>query len=282
MTTITVYNRKGGVGKTTTCVNLAGCLAKKYKKKVLLIDCDDQVNLTTTMCYCESNYEDVEFAGNIVDVVTGEDKDVIYPVRFEKEFKNKETGEQEFKLIDTNISMIAGSEETEFLELSDVYALKNYLEKYASDFDFVIIDCPPSLNDMTTLALCATNYVLVPVTSGRDSANGYNMVYKAVDRMKDNGFNVNIKLLGVFVNKFSVVRKLDKTYKEMWQDEGTSGGSDMSFEQHISNISDVPNAYEFGLPVHYYKPRCKSSKEYNALVAEVLERIGESIESEDE
>ena len=123
--------------------------------------------------------------------------------------------------------------------------------------------------------------MLVPVNSGRDSANGYNMVFKAVDRMKENGYNVNIKLLGVFVNKFSVIRKLDQTYKEMWQDEESSGESDMSFEQHVSNLSDIPNAYEFGLPVHYYKPRCKSAKEYNRLVEEILSRIGEESESED-
>ena len=197
MITITVYNRKGGVGKTTTCVNLAGCLAKKYKKRVLVIDCDDQVNLTTALTFCESNHGDVSLNGDIIDVVTGSDKSVIHPIRVEKEYTNKETGEKDYKLIDTNMSMIAGSDETEFLELNDVYVLKNYLKRFEDEFDYVIIDCPPSLNDMTTLALCATNYVLVPVNSGRDSTNGYNMVYKAVDRMKENGFNVNIKIKSI-------------------------------------------------------------------------------------
>ena len=282
MKTITVYNRKGGVGKTTTCVNLAGCLSKKYKKKVLVVDCDDQVNLTTTMTLCESNIDDVSLKGDIVDVLSGKDIDVLHPVRLEKEYKNKETGEQDVKLVDTNISLIAGSEETEFLQMSNVYALKEYLEKYASDYDYVIIDCPPSLNDMTTLALCATNYVLVPVNSGRDSANGYNMVYKAVDRMKENGYNVNMKLLGVFVNKFSGTRGLDKSYREMWLEDETGHASDVSFEQHVSNISDIPNAYEFGLPIHYYKPRCRSSKEYNELVREILNKIGDEVESEEQ
>lgn len=280
MVIITVYNRKGGVGKTTTCVNLAGCLAKKYKKKVLLVDCDDQINLTTTMSFCESNHGDVVFKGDIVDAITNDEKSVIYPVKLEKEYTNKETGEKDYKLIDTNISMIPGSVETEFLDISDVFALKKYLNKFASDYDYVIIDCPPSLNDMTTLALCATNYVLVPVNSGRDSINGYDMVYKAIDRMKQNGFNVNIKLLGVFVNKFSVIRTLDNQYKEMWQDD-ESNGSNITFEQFISNISDIPNAYEFGLPIHYYKPRGRCSREYNKLVAEMLTRIGEEVESEE-
>ena len=280
MVTITVYNRKGGVGKTTTCVNLAGCLAKKYKKKVLLVDCDDQINLTTTMSFCETNHGEVVFNGDIVDAVTGTDRSVIYPVRLEKEFKNKETGEKDYKLIDTDIAMIPGSVETEFIDISDVFALKNYLEKFASDYDYVIIDCPPSLNDMTTLALCATNYVLVPVTSGRDSINGYDMVFRAIDRMKQNGYNVNIKLLGVFVNKFTIMRSLDNQYKEMWQDDET-GSNNMTFTHYISNISDIPNAYEFGLPIHYYKPRGRCSREYNRLVEEILRRIGEEVESEE-
>ena len=280
MKTITVYNRKGGVGKTTTCVNLAGCLSKKYKKKVLLIDCDDQANLTTAMSFCESNHGDVDFKGDIINVVTGDDKNVIHPVKLEKEFKNPETGEQDFKLIDTRISLIAGSEETEFLDLSDVYALKSYLNKYAQGFDFVITDCPPSLNDMTTLSLCASDYVLVPVKAGRDSANGYDMVYKAMDKMKANGYNVNMKLLGVFINLYKNTRNLDKQYDDMWH--GEDDNSDNVFEQVVSDISDIPNAYEFGLPVHFYKPRCKSSREYNKLVSEILVKIGEDVESEEE
>ena len=281
MKTITVYNRKGGVGKTTTCVNLAGCLAKKYKKRVLLVDCDDQTNLTTTLNFCESHYNDIELTGDIVDVIKGTEKNVIRAVKFEKEFKNKETGEEDYRLIDTNISMIPGSEETEFVEMNDLYALKKYLDKYEDDFDYVIIDCPPALNDMTMLSLCATNYILVPVNSGRDSANGYNMVYKAIDRMKENGYNVNMKLLGVFINKYTGVRKLDNSYKDMWH-EGETEEGDIVFEQYISNISDVPNAYEYGLPIHYYKARCRSAKEYNNLVLEMLQKVDDNLESEEE
>ena len=281
MKTITVYNRKGGVGKTTTCVNLAGCLAKKYKKRVLLVDCDDQTNLTTTLNFCESHYNDIELTGDIVDVIKGTEKNVIRAVKFEKEFKNKETGEEDYRLIDTNISMIPGSEETEFVEMNDLYALKKYLDKYEDDFDYVIIDCPPALNDMTMLSLCATNYILVPVNSGRDSANGYNMVYKAIDRMKENGYNVNMKLLGVFINKYTGVRKLDNSYKDMWH-EGETEEGDIVFEQYISNISDVPNAYEYGLHIHYYKARCRSAKEYNNLVLEMLQKVDDNLESEEE
>ncbi|WP_026667639.1 ParA family protein [Butyrivibrio sp. AE2005] len=281
MVTITVYNRKGGVGKTTTCVNLAGCLAKKYKKRVLLIDCDDQVNLTTAMTFCESNYEDSSLEGDIIDVVTKHDRSVIHKVRVDKDFKNKVTGEPESKLIDTKISLIAGSEETEFIEIEDVFVLKSYLKEFEDEYDYVIIDCPPALNDMTTLALCASNYVLVPVNSGRDSVNGYNMVYKAIDRMKENGFNVNIKLLGIFVNKLRKVRVLEKQYKEIWLEDGEID-KDMVFQQYISDISDIPNAYEMGLPIHYYKPRQRCAREYNKLVAEILDRIGDEVEIEGE
>jgi len=282
MITITVYNRKGGVGKTTTCVNLAGCLAKRYKKRVLVVDCDDQINLTTALTFCESNQGEVSLEGDITDVVTGSEKSVIHRVKLEKEYTDKETHEKGYRLIKTNIWLIAGSDETEFLELNDVYALKDYLKRLEDKFDYVIIDCPPSLNDMTTLALCATNYVLVPVNSGRDSANGYNMVYKAIDRMKQNGFNVNIKLLGVFVNKFTRVRALDNQYKEMWQDEPEENGENTTFKQYISNIADIPNAYEYGFPIHYYKPKGRCSREYNKLVTEIFDRIGAEFDAEGE
>lgn len=264
MKVITVYNRKGGVGKTTTCVNLAGCLSKKFKKKVLLIDCDDQANLTTCMIVCE-NEMNKEFVmpRNIDEVINGTTDNIIHPVQLENPSGTE--------LIRTNIDLLAGSMDSMFLDIKDVFSLKNYLIMYAQDYDYCIIDCPPALNDMTVTALCATNYILVPAETGRDSVNGYGMVYDAIGRMKENGYNVNIKILGVFLNKFSNVRKLDKSYQQRWTDDMDKK---MTFETAISNISDISNAYEFGLPVHYYKSRCRSAREYNNLVTEMLDKMG--------
>ena len=83
------------------------------------------------------------------------------------------------------------------------------------------------------------------------------------------------------VNKLRKVRVLEKQYKEIWLEDGEID-KDMVFQQFISDISDIPNAYEMGLPIHYYKPRQRCAREYNKLVAEILDRIGDEVEIEGE
>ena len=242
MERIAIYNRKGGVGKSTTCLNVAGCLDAEFHKRVLVVDCDPQANVTT----CLLLNSDINIEKSVADIFaenkSGNFNDFIYPVIIPD--KNDKTD------ITTNISIVAGiKQELDRVNTQDMFALKDFLDLFEDKFDYCLIDCPPSLNDVTINILCAADYIIVPSEAGRDGINGYGMV--------------------VFLNKVDKRLSLHTYYSNLWQEDFKGS----SFTSQIRGSSDVSNAYEFGKPVQYYKPNCKVAKDYERFTKELMKKI---------
>lgn len=261
MDKIAIYNRKGGVGKSTTCLNLAGCLDTKYHKDVLVVDCDPQSNITT--CLTLNNTEHGQISHDISELFMGsvsDSENYIYPISLpDRNNKN---------MVDTHISLLPGSKELDRVNTSDMYALKRFLDEYESQYDYCLIDCPPSLTDVTINVLCAADYIIIPALSGRDGVNGYGMVVEEINSMKDNGFNANVHILGVFINAIDRRYALDNYYSTLWREDFKNN----AFESQIRRSSDVPNAYEFGKPVQYFKMG-KVAKDYEEFTKEMIKKI---------
>lgn len=266
MIKIAVFSRKGGVGKSATCINLSGCLDVVYKKRVLIIDCDAQQN--STLCFYPDENSNVR--KNIIDLFKDEKvtpEEIIRPVSIDTRGKKG--------IINTNISLIAGSPELDFdfTDSNRIFALRDFLTTVEDRFDYAFFDCPPSLTNATVIALCSCDYVLIPVESGSACANGYSMVMEEIDQMKENGFNVNIKVLGAFPSRIDKRHVLDDYYKSLWQNNFKS----KMFLSSIRQSSDVKNSYEFNMPVNYYKKNSAVSKDYEELANEVISKVNADI-----
>lgn len=260
MITIVIFNRKGGVGKSTTCVNTAGCLDYKFKKNVLVIDCDAQMNATTCLTINGDESWNKNTVLDLFQDTTHEYSDYITKATIL---------DKRDQLIETGISLVPGSRDLDSVSTDNMFAIKDFISKYNDMFDYCLLDCPPALTDTTINALCAADYVVVPALPGRDSVNGYSMVIDEINMMKENGYNVNIKVLGVLLNQVNKRRGLDNFYETVW------GGKEMgnAFKSQIRNSADVASAYEFGKPLHYYKATCPAAEDYNDFVYELIHKI---------
>lgn len=260
MKKIVIFNRKGGVGKTSIVANLAACLDVCKKKKILLVDGDAQSNLTALMT-CDS---DVTVQSTIADLFDDEGADPAIPVSFYQ---------RNGKEIPTRMWLLPGGAAIDGVETDDQFVLKRYLEKKDKEFDFCIIDCPPALTEMSLNALCAADFLIVPVEPGRDSANGYAMVANEISAMKDTARNngsdeYNVILLGALINKVNPRRSLDSYYSsDVW------GSGGQVFTTTIRESTSVRNASEFGRPVHYFSRSSPVAADYEELAAELLKKI---------
>lgn len=260
MRKIAIYNRKGGVGKTVSCVNIAGCLDMEKKKRVLVIDTDAQANATS--CLMLQDVDSIRYSlyDLFKDPEILPDK-IIHRARV-LDRKNE-------KLVDTKISIIPSTKELDELSTDNMFAIRDFLEKVEDRFDYCLLDCSPSVTEMTINALCAADYLIIPSRAGRDSVTGYGMVIDEIDGMKSNGFNVNLKILGVFLNAVDKRRAIEDYYRSFWVDKSAHN----AFTHSIRNTSDIVNAQEFGKPIHYYK-KCAALGDYEELVQEMEAKIG--------
>ena len=264
MRKIAIYNRKGGVGKTVSCVNIAGCLDKVKGKKVLVIDTDAQANATSYLL--QNDMDSIQYSlCDLFRESTIDPHNVIYRARvFDKKEEN---------LIDTNIYVVPATTELDEISAESMFAIKDFLDMVEDEFDYCLIDCSPSITEMTINALCAADYLVIPSLAGRDSVTGYGMVIAEIDGMKSNGYNVNLKILGVFLNAVDKRRALDDYYRSFWTNMDKREHKVVAFVNTIRNASDVVNAQEYAKPIHYFRS-CNVAKDYEGLVQELEAKIG--------
>lgn len=245
MKIISVINIKGGVAKTVSTVNIAAELGR-LGKSVLVIDLDPQANATKYLdCYQADSL-------STYDVLNGVDAGAIY------------TGYDGVYLIPSNIKLILS--ESEILadtKRSRELRLRKYLSKLKVNYDYVIIDCPPSLGVLTTNALAASDYVLVPVKIDMFALDGFEYLISSIEGIREE-FNPNLSLLGVFIT-MDRATTINREIKE--ELKGLLG--EKLFKTSIRENVDIVKSTFNLTPVIYFNKKANATKDYKALVKEI-------------
>lgn len=256
---ISLVNQKGGVGKTTTSINLSSSLGY-LGKKVLLIDLDSQSNTTTGL-----GIEKSKIKNSIYDVLMGtcDVKDAI----IKTPFKNLSVIPSVIDLAGAEIELMQLSyQDREFVMTNQ---LKRQLETVKDRYDFVIIDCPPALGILTTNALAASDSVLIPIQCEYYSLEGVNLLLKTILQVQKK-VNPSLDIEGVLLTMLDgrtllgleVVEDVRKFFNEK------------VFSTIIPRLVKLVEAPSHGKPIIEYEPKSKGAIAYLNLAKEVIERNG--------
>ena len=247
---IAVTNQKGGVGKTTTAVNLSACVAA-LGRKTLLVDIDPQGNATSGLGKGDGD------GATIYDVLIGEAgaKDAIV-----------ETGCGTLDLIPTAIELAGAEIELVAVENRE-QLLKDALEPVRGDYDYIFIDCPPSLSLLTLNALTAADSVLIPIQCEYYALEGVGQLVNTVKLMRKK-LNPELAVEGILLTMFDARTNLCAQVVQ----EVRSHFRDEAFETMIPRNVRLSEAPSYGLPIHLYDARCSGAKAYQELAKELLER----------
>jgi chromosome partitioning protein len=248
MISIAIVNQKGGVGKTTTAINLSAALADAGKK-ILLIDLDPQGNATKGL-HIHS------FDKTIYDIMINNEMsdDAI----LKTEIRN-------LRLIPANRKLANAEQEL----VSNMYRhsiLKNSLIDVIG-YDYIILDCNPSLGLLTINALAFAKYLLIPLNAGRFAFDGIGALIKTIELVKK-GVNTDLQIFGVLLTMVDGRTNLWKSYHE----EINITFKNKAFETIIHQNIKIAEAQVEGMPIHKYFKKCTGTKEYKALAKEVIKR----------
>ena len=248
---IAIANQKGGVGKTTTCVNLAASLAAKGKR-VLVVDSDPQGNATMA-----SGINKFELEKTLCDVLIDE-------LDINKVLVEETTGA--FHLVPSNEDLT--SAEVKLLDyFGREYRLKNALKSIRDNYDYIFIDCPPSLNLLTVNAMCASDSILVPLQCEYFALEGLTQLIDTVDQLA-HAVNNDLKIEGILRTMFDNRNRLSTDVSN----ELKNNFGDLVYETIIPRNVRLAEAPSFGKPALYYDKSSTGTKAYISLADEIIKR----------
>lgn len=246
MSVISIANHKGGVGKTTTTVSLAAGLARSGYK-VLLLDLDPQANATFSLG------------------LTKQDKTIYQVLAFQDDIRKMIQPIDDFDLVASSVHL-AGFEKNN--EVGKEFILQESLEYVRDIYDFILIDCPPSLGSLTISALTASDFAIIALQPETLALQGMAEFIRILRTVKTR-MNQHLELLGIVITQYDLRKVLHRDVVEL----ATERYGDALFQTQIRGNVALAESQSMGQHIFAYDPNCNGAQDYMSLTQEVVQRL---------